>query len=45
MRVLAAFDKCKDSLTAGEICALAKKTIQDISSTIDVQEIPITDGG
>ena len=45
MRVLAAFDKCKDSLTAGEICALAKKTIQEISSTIDVQEVPITDGG
>lgn len=45
MRILAAFDKCKDSLTAGEICALAKKTIQKISSTIDVEEIPITDGG
>jgi glycerate kinase len=45
VRVLAAFDKCKDSLTAGEICALAKKTIQEISSTIDVQEVPITDGG
>jgi glycerate 2-kinase len=45
VRILAAFDKCKDSLTAGEICALAKKTIQKISSTIDVEEIPITDGG
>ena len=45
MRVLAAFDKCKDSLSAREICSLAKETIQKRSSEDEVNIIPLTDGG
>lgn len=45
MRVLAAFDKCKDSLSAREICSLAKVTIQNRSSEDQVNVIPLTDGG
>ena len=45
MRVLAAFDKCKDSLSAREICFLAKETIQKRSSEDEVNIIPLTDGG
>ena len=45
MRVLAAFDKCKDSLSAREICFLAKETIQKRSSEDEVNVIPLTDGG
>ena len=45
MRVLAAFDKCKDSLSAREICSLANVTIQNRSSEDQVNVIPLTDGG
>jgi glycerate kinase len=45
MRVLAAFDKCKDSLSAREICFLAKETILNRSSEDQVSVVPLTDGG
>jgi len=45
VRILAAFDKCKDSLTAREICSLAKQTILEISPSTSVDTLPITDGG
>lgn len=45
MRILAAFDKCKDSLTAREICSLAKQTILEVSPSTSVDTLPITDGG
>jgi len=45
MRVLAAFDKCKDSLSAREICSLAKETIQNRSLEDQVSVVPLTDGG
>jgi glycerate kinase len=45
MRILAAFDKCKDSLSAREICSLAKQVILTRSSLDQVQTIPLTDGG
>lgn len=45
MHILAAFDKCKDSLTAREICSIAKNTVRKLNSTISVDTIPISDGG
>ena len=45
MRILAAFDKCKDSLSAREICSLAKHVIFTRSCLDQVQTIPLTDGG
>lgn len=44
MKILAAFDKCKDSLTSGELSALAKKTLER-DELIEVEPLPITDGG
>ena len=45
MRILAAFDKCKGSLSAREICSLAKDAISSRSSLDHVQTMPLTDGG
>ena len=45
MRILAAFDKCKGSLSAREICSLAKDVISSRSSLDHVQTMPLTDGG
>jgi glycerate kinase len=45
MRILAAFDKCKGSLSAREICSLAKDVISSRSSLDSVQTMPLTDGG
>ena len=45
MHILAAFDKCKDSLSAREICALAQKVVSTESSDHSIQCIPLTDGG
>jgi glycerate kinase len=45
MRILAAFDKCKDSLSAREICALAQKVVFTQSVTHEIECAPLTDGG
>lgn len=45
MRVLAAFDKCKDSLSADELCSLAKRRIEGKYREASVEKIPQTDGG
>jgi glycerate kinase len=45
MHVLAAFDKCKDSLSAREICALAQKVASAKPFNHDVHCLPLTDGG
>ena len=45
MRILAAFDKCKDSLTAREICAAAHEVIKTHPTSHEIFCIPLTDGG
>lgn len=45
MRILAAFDKCKDSLSADDLCSLAKGRIEGRYREVFVKEIPQTDGG
>ena len=45
MHLLAAFDKCKDSLSAREICALARKVASATPFNHDVHCLPLTDGG
>ncbi len=45
MRILAAFDKCKGSLSAREICCLAEEVILSAKNLSHVQTIPLTDGG
>ena len=45
MHILAAFDKCKDSLSAREICSLAKEVVLDLSYSEQITTIPLTDGG
>jgi len=44
-QVLAAFDKCKDSLAAGELCNLTQKTLESRGSGFRVQCMPLSDGG
>lgn len=44
-RILAAFDKCKDSLSAKELCDLAEKVLADRFSDCVVTKAPLTDGG
>ena len=45
MHILAAFDKCKDSLSAREICALGQKVASAKPFNHVVHSIPLTDGG
>ena len=45
MRILAAFDKCKDSLSADDLCSLAKGRIEGRHPEVSVEKIPQTDGG
>jgi glycerate kinase len=45
MRILAAFDKCKDSLSAEDLCTLVCKRIKKHSQDISVRSLPQTDGG
>jgi len=45
MRILAAFDKCKDSLSADDLCSLAKGRIEGRYREVSVETIPQTDGG
>jgi glycerate 2-kinase len=45
MRVLVAFDKFKDSITAAKACELAAGAIASARGGWDVDECPLTDGG
>ncbi len=45
MRILAAFDKFKDSFSAEQACSLVEKVAGDFSPNIDVISCPLTDGG
>ena len=45
MRILAAFDKCKDSLSADDLCSLAEERIKSRVPEVTVRKIPQTDGG
>ena len=45
MRILAAFDKFKDSFSAQEACELVDKTAKEASQDIDIISCPLTDGG
>ena len=45
MRFLAAFDKFKDALAAGEVCSLARQTLDNCLPGVVVTETPLTDGG
>ena len=45
MKVLVAFDKFKDCLTAGEACATAAQAIQCLHPEWEVESCPLTDGG
>ena len=44
MRVLAAFDKCKGSLSAHQMCSLASAALKE-HKEIELETIPLTDGG
>lgn len=44
MHILAAFDKCKDSMSAEEISGLAKKTLEEKNFNV-VDSVPMSDGG
>ncbi len=45
MRILAAFDKFKDSFSAEEACELVEKTAKEALQDIDIISCPLTDGG
>ena len=45
MRFLAAFDKFKDALSAGDVCRVAREKLESSLPNIRVSEIPLTDGG
>ena len=45
MRVLAAFDKFKDSLTAGQACSITATTLRERHPDWTVDVCPLTDGG
>jgi glycerate kinase len=45
MRFLAAFDKFKDALSAGDVCRIARDKLESSLSNVRVSEVPLTDGG
>ena len=45
MKVLAAFDKFKDALSAREACAVAARAVAAARGEVTVQQAPLTDGG
>ena len=45
MRVLVAFDKFKDSLSATEACGLAATTLEAMHPEWEIDTCPLTDGG
>ena len=44
MRILLAFDKCKNSLTAAELCSLGEELLRKEKDNV-ASSIPLTDGG
>ena len=44
-KILAAFDKCKDSLAAKELCLIVKKILEQAERSNSVEMMPLTDGG
>ncbi len=44
-KVLAAFDKCKDSLAASELCKLTQDTLESRVGQYAVDIVPLSDGG
>ena len=44
-KILAAFDKCKDSLAAKELCLIVKKIVEQAGRSNSVEMMPLTDGG
>ena len=44
-KFLVAFDKCKDSLSASEICDLAERVLIKRFPESRVMKVPLTDGG
>ncbi len=45
MRVLLAFDKCKGSLTAEQMCSLARSSLVSQGKDFIFASVPLTDGG
>jgi len=45
MRILAAFDKCKGSLSAEDMCALVHERVKKHCPDVSVNSLPQTDGG
>ncbi len=45
MRVLVAFDKFKDALTARETCEIASNSIRDCQPAWEIETAPLADGG
>jgi len=45
MRILAAFDKFKDSFSAEEACGIVSHVSAEYDSQITIEECPLTDGG
>ena len=45
MRFLAAFDKFKDALSAGDVCRVAREKLEFSLPNVRVSESPLTDGG
>ena len=45
MRILAAFDKFKDSFSAQTACSLAQEVAEERISNCEIVACPLTDGG
>ena len=45
MRILAVFDKFKDSFSAGKACSIVEQVAEEISHEIEVVSCPLSDGG
>ena len=45
MRVLIAFDKFKDALTAHQACLIAAQALKDSNSALEIDVCPLADGG
>jgi|TARA_B110000438_G_scaffold240764_1_gene239578 glycerate kinase len=45
MRVLIAFDKFKDALTASEACEITRRAVEERLPSADIEVAPLTDGG
>ncbi len=45
MNVVVAFDSFKDSLSAGQACAITARTLAEVHPAWHVETAPLTDGG